>query len=1018
MSLTQKSDVAIPFEPTSSPKDETPSPDGRLLKVAISTKLVDKILPKSRSAYATDGWENVELSTAELIAQISDGFAYCSHFGGSRSTANFKAADIVSVDIDQGLGIEDALGRPIVRDHAAFLYTTPSHTAEHERFRIVFVLPHTIEEADEIRAVSRSLALRLGGDIAATDACRISFGNSKAKIYHVGKMLSTALVRELIDQTIDSPSKPDGEQSYRSRLTLETNHLVRTELGETSPFSRLGHGDRVFCPYHSDENASAFVVRSGNGTLGIHCSTCQLTYWPVRPDDHDFEEFENAAKAAAAGALSGAFENVNVTIGTTVTTPRHLVHPLTFVKAPKGSGKTEGLVELTGGEMKVLLVGHRRLLGKQSARRLELHSYLDRDTPRLWRGDKDERLKRFAVSVDSLGLIPSNSVYDIIIVDESEQVLSHFLSETIGQGDRALREDLFKNFENLCRRAKHAIALDADLGWLSFYVLSQMKFGTDGSGPSSKVPTPDEFKTTVAENTLEQFFIEDEGQSRQPITKSIARSRLIINESQPGEGKKLEVYASPNHLIGELMGSLADGKRCLIVSNSKDRLDKLEKAIREKLPAIRALLVTSDTNNDASVQRFIAQPAAEFENYDVVLGSPTMGTGVDITFPKNDERVDIVFGFCEANITTHFDFDQQLGRVRHPKAIKVWLSPQISHYETSTDVVKRDILERGLLGGRVEGYTDEGKPKYRSGDLLLEMAALSVSQRRASMNKIKANFIHHKERQGFAIAHIEKDAEQAEIGSSTITLGRALQEEEYAGRVLSATTLRRREFNELLTAAENGEAVSQAQRWSLERTRIELFYRARATKELILQDARGKGRRKIRMFGAILDALNSPFATREIGSFTQRDRFLRDQAGEIHAFVSLLKATPLLNTSKFSADAEIRGGDLADFVKLVDREKGTLETQLNIEMRKDVARKPIQQLNAILSKLGLTVVKVGSENVAGTKIRYYSLKKEALAWLKGIYDTRKAVDGWGALAGIYGWSPDDDDDFDEDDVDH
>lgn len=995
--MTETTTNVFDAEDTETSEGATPSPDDRLLKVAIGRNLIDKIPPESLTAFATDGWENVELRVAELIAEILAGFAYCAQFRGRRATTNFKAADIVSVDIDRGLSIQDALDLPIVRDHAAFLYTTPSHTPEDARFRIVFVLPQTIETANEMRAISRSLALRLGGDLAATDACRISFGNSKAEIYSVGKMLSAALVQELIDQNIDAPEKVDREHSYRSRLTVEPSHPVRTERGAIVPFAYLNHGDRVFCPYHNDENASAFVVRSGKGTLGMHCSTCQLTYWPASSDDDDFEEFEKAARAAAEGVLSRAFEGVSVTVGTEITTPTHLVKPLTLVKAPKGSGKTEGLVGLISGPMKALLIGHRRLLNKQSAPRLGLHSYLDRDNPQPWRGGKDGRLKRFAVSVDSLALIPSNSDYDVVIIDESEQVLSHFLSETIGDS----REDLFKAFENLCRRAKHVIALDADLGWMSFYVLWLMKFGAPGSEGSRSIPTVDEFKTAEVESSLEPLMGDDD-RSRS------ARSRLIINTTRTGDGKKLEVYSSRNHLVGELMSSLADGKCCVVVSNSKDGLGKLDLVIRQKLPTIRALLITSDTNNDPAVQRFIANPASEFENYDVVLASPTMGTGVDITFPSKEERVDVVFGICEANITTHLDFDQQLGRVRHPKAVKVWLSPQIFHYETSTDVVKRDVLGNGLFRGRIERYTSEGEPIYRSGDLLFEMAALSVSQRRASMNRIKANFIRHKERDGFSVVHVETDSGQAEVGSSMLELGSVLQKEEYAERVERATTLTKADFNDLATAANNGKALSEAQRWSLERTRIELFYRALATKGLVLQDEKGKLRRQVRLFEEIQNALKNPFATEGNGSlFTARDRFLRERPRQIRAITALLRATPLFDGSGLRVDAEIQGADLAEFVKLVVGEKATLETQLDLEMRSDAATKPIQQLNIILAQLGLKMIPVRSGNVKGTKIRYYSLDPDGLTRLEAIIAARRAISGWHALAVIHGWSPDD-----------
>jgi hypothetical protein len=52
-----------------------------------------------------------------------------------------------------------------------------------------------------------------------------------------------------------------------------------------------------------------------------------------------------------------------------------------------------------------------------------------------------------------------------------EQVLSLFLSDTI---DSDARDAIFIDFKTLLQRAKRVIALDADLGWLSFETLSKL----------------------------------------------------------------------------------------------------------------------------------------------------------------------------------------------------------------------------------------------------------------------------------------------------------------------------------------------------------------------------------------------------------------------------------------------------------------------------------------------------------------------------------------------------------------
>jgi hypothetical protein len=52
--------------------------------------------------------------------------------------------------------------------------------------------------------------------------------------------------------------------------------------------------------------------------------------------------------------------------------------------------------------------------------------------------------------------------------------LSHFLSDTLENRRGGGRDRLFVEFRQRVRDAKYVIALDADLGWITFSTLSQM----------------------------------------------------------------------------------------------------------------------------------------------------------------------------------------------------------------------------------------------------------------------------------------------------------------------------------------------------------------------------------------------------------------------------------------------------------------------------------------------------------------------------------------------------------------
>ena len=58
----------------------------------------------------------------------------------------------------------------------------------------------------------------------------------------------------------------------------------------------------------------------------------------------------------------------------------------------------------------------------------------------------------------------------MVIIDESEQVLSHFLADTLKD-----RELIFHLLDAIVFSTRKVVALDADIGWTSYLTLNWMK---------------------------------------------------------------------------------------------------------------------------------------------------------------------------------------------------------------------------------------------------------------------------------------------------------------------------------------------------------------------------------------------------------------------------------------------------------------------------------------------------------------------------------------------------------------
>lgn len=975
----------------------------RKLRLSVNPHLINRNDAKDDRLYSRS-WNNVVLTPAELADLINDGMAYSCELaeGTTRNSNNFVCMDVLSVDIDGTRTIEDALADPLVEAHLTILYTTPSHTPEHHRFRLVFALPRSIESAREMKAAYRSLAYRLCGDLAATDAARLFFGSEGSNPRVFDRCLTNEILDDLIAQGLETDQSDvtaPGRTTTVSKLALAPDRMIQLQTGEHRRFDDIPAKTPIHCPFHYDLNASAFVVESRIGGTGIHCSTCAQTFWPptARQVD-DFSDFDRRVVEAEQYyaemkddlgpfgkllvpegviyhqglARSNVFRQENEYISFPAPLPKGLV----FIKSPKGTGKTELLSRALGDDgQSTLLIGHRTALIRQSCERLGLECYLDFDGPLT--------AKRLGVCVDSLhrltwleNITPyqvtqKENLFQRIIIDESEQVLSHFLSDTI---DATARTNLFEIFCVQLRHAKTIIALDADLGWLSFETLSKLA-------------------------------------QRQNDT-SFKPSTLIINDRR--SASPLQIFESRDHLIGDLNRSVIDGKRVFVTSNSKKLVDGLHQALVEA--GVKSILISSDTTGGEEAKKFIAEPAKRALEYDAILTSPSLGTGVDITFPDRESKIDVVYGFFEANITTHFDFDQQIWRVRHPGAVRVWISPRRFNFDTAVDVVKREIQQKHLYKSVLATYDDDFKPVYHTDDALIDMAALARSQQLASKNNLKRNFIAMKRRHGHTIEFVESDAVMSGEGKALEQAGRILAEAAYRQRLLAARPLDKDAFETIEQRILDNDEVDIGERLSLDRMRIERFYRQPITDQLIELDDRGRLRERVVRFERlqIFSRARSPDLIagdlEKAEMFGLKTRFLRDERAVSQLLYKLLTEADVFANGKFLRDVTVSALTLKRFMETMQAQKPVIENMLKLEVRKD-AGAGISQLRAVLGIVGLRLDSAGktkAKAVAGGKtVYFYRLSPAALDHIEGVVARRAEIGGWDFLNRHHGWPADD-----------
>jgi energy-coupling factor transporter ATP-binding protein EcfA2 len=671
---------------------------------------------------------------------------------------------------------------------------------------------------------------------------------------------------------------------------------------------------------------------------------------------------------------------------------------ITFIKSPKGSGKTTFLTRVAGVSIpsfnsleqyeeevdyeidvpfsqkdKVLLIGHRRALIGELCSRIGLNCYLDDEKFSL--GEIAKRRRQYGICLDSLAKVRDLD-YDVILIDEVEQVLAHFMSATLG--DR--REGLFRLFSKMLNSAKKVVALDADIGWISFITLTVLT--------QPRVP---------------------KGQKINAVAVAPKPVHIYIN-NRKSFGSTLNLYSSLNQLIQKIVESAVDGKRIFVASNSKEKIDTLDHALKEAFKNINQeipiKIITSNTSGEDHVQEFIKNIKKEILNFRVILSSPSLGTGVDITFENDAKEIDCVFGIFENRINSHFEIDQQLSRVRHPKEVNVWISPQTFNFETEFDVVKSDymyerfieVLDEGFVTNSGEIYPSEVSPFY-------QLAAMVLATDRASKNRLKANFLEYKIRQGWKIVPVIKDDNLIDQGKEIMKKGKSVKESVYQEHILDSRTLNQLEFIDFSQRIDlNDGTVSEDERYSMNRTRLELYYGQQVTKQLLEDDENGVLRRQIELY-ELLQKVGQEWQDSDIDHSPKNMllRYLRVAAQLLHL---LFSKTPMYSNGKFDPNVSYTGGDLVDFVKESKRLKTYVQTQLGIDLRSDIDEKPVTHLGSLLKKIGLVQIKSKKPIVSnGHKTYYYGVSRESIMKIETI--TQRRMDpqrvGWNFVNKLYGF---------------
>ncbi|MEG4811788.1 DUF3854 domain-containing protein [Microcoleus sp. F8-D3] len=324
---------------------------------------------------------------------------------------------------------------------------------------------------------------------------------------------------------------------------------------------------------------------------------------------------------------------------------------LACIKAPKGTGKTQALTNLVSqalhtGNRRVLIITHRIQLGRAICASLGIN-YIDET-----RDSAEGKLFGYGLCIDSLHPLsqakfnPEDWFGAIVIIDECEQVIWHALNSSTCRENRVtILQTLQELIHNVLTTGGLVVAQDADLSDYSI-----------------------DYLIAIAGIPISPWVVINEWQPKR------RRNVTFFATSNPAS-----LYVQMEHILSqevtccdienraEFCPKEQYHPRIMVVEDSQKVTGKwscrnLETQLQRRFPHHRILRIDSESVADPNHPAYgcIEQLNAHIKNYDIIIASPTIGTGVSIDIRG---YFTAVFGIFKGAVAVN-DALQALARVR------------------------------------------------------------------------------------------------------------------------------------------------------------------------------------------------------------------------------------------------------------------------------------------------------------------------------------------------------------------
>jgi hypothetical protein len=162
--------------------------------------------------------------------------------------------------------------------------------------------------------------------------------------------------------------------------------------------------------------------------------------------------------------------------------------------------------------------------------------------------------------------------------------------------------------------------------------------------------------------------------------------RIVEATHSPWQGREVRVYDDKERFLNRYSNDLNAGKKVLYGTNAKKRARKMQALCKER--GLKTLALHSDSSGGDAQQDFIGNASVESMKYQVLIYSPSVGTGVSI----DNDHYDVVY-LDFADWLTSADCVQIALRYRRNVPMHVYIDSGSRYPETDPAKIKQAFLD-------------------------------------------------------------------------------------------------------------------------------------------------------------------------------------------------------------------------------------------------------------------------------------------------------------------------------------